>query len=103
MVLSVACLDLRAADFDRPVPASKPRAEISVRVDLPSAQSCEESFDLALYQDRRIELIQWDEQTGSCSGRHVRIRYLSDELKADELLKKVKELAETAGVAENGS
>jgi hypothetical protein len=92
-----------AADFDRPVAADKPRAELSIRVDLAPAQSCEESFDLALYQDRRIELIEWDDQIGECSGRAIRVRYMSDELKQDELMKKVKELAEAASSAENGS
>lgn len=61
---------------DQPVPAGEPRAEVRLRVDLAPAQDCEEKFDLALYRDRGVDLIAWDERAGACGGRTVVIRYL---------------------------
>ena len=59
----------------QPAPPSEPRATLRLRVDLVRAQRCDEAFDLALYQDRGIELIEWD--PGSrCEGRAIAIRYL---------------------------
>jgi hypothetical protein len=70
---------------DSPVPPDEPRAELQLVVDLPPAQDCEESFDLALYQDRGIELIQWDDRSGFCEGRTIAIRYLSRKLSAQQV------------------
>ena len=77
-------------DHDAPVPAGEPRAEMRLRVDLAPAQRCEESFDLALYQDRGVDLVQWGRSAGSCAGRLVTIRYLPRKLRAEELLAAVR-------------
>jgi hypothetical protein len=66
-----------AAAHDAPAPAGEARAEVRLRLDLPPATGCEQRFDLALYQDRAIELIAWDGQRGGCEGRVAVIRYLS--------------------------
>ncbi|HEY3356399.1 MAG TPA: hypothetical protein VGQ83_24325 [Polyangia bacterium] len=65
---------------DTPAPADAARAAVRLRVDLPAAQGCERTFDLALYHDRGIDLIQWDARRGQCAGRVVVIRYLSARL-----------------------
>ncbi len=57
------------------VPASEPREVLRFEVDLRRGQRCEEAFDLALYQDRGIELIEWDKGP-RCEGRVVAVRYL---------------------------
>lgn len=80
--------------FDRPVPASEQRAEMRLRIDLAPAQRCEEAFDLALYQNRGIDLIEWDENTGACAGRGVVIRYLPRRTSEDEILKAARGLAQ---------
>ncbi len=86
-------------DHDRPVAASEPRAELSLVVDLEPAQDCEERFDLAIYQDRRVDLIQWDAAGGSCAARQVTIRYLSAKLDGEALLGLVRKLAVRASIA----
>lgn len=71
-----AALRLRGQGHDVPVPENELRAEIHLLVDLVPAQGCEERFDLALYKDRGVDLIAWDERAGACAGRTVTIRYL---------------------------
>jgi hypothetical protein len=61
---------------DLPAPPSEPRATLHLRVDLVRGQRCDEAFDLALYQDRGVELIEWDAGT-RCEERAVSIHYLS--------------------------
>jgi hypothetical protein len=82
------------APCDAPVSASEPRAQLALRVDLRVAQDCEEAFDLALYRNRAVELIQWDAKKGVCEGRVVQIRYLSSRLKESDLQREVASLAE---------
>jgi hypothetical protein len=65
---------------DQPVPPSEPRAELRLEVDLQPAGDCEEAFDLGVYQDRGIELVSWDDDEGSCEGRVITVRYLSQKL-----------------------
>jgi hypothetical protein len=105
LALAAGCNGVQAAppitpDHDRPVPASEPRAEVTLVLDLEPAQGCEERFDLALYQDRRIDLVQWDEAKDACTGRRVTIRYLSAKLDRQELIQLVRKLARRASVAE---
>ena len=45
----------KTAGHDEPVPAGEPRADLTLELDLPPSQACEEQFDLALYEDRRID------------------------------------------------
>jgi hypothetical protein len=86
-------------DHDRPVPPEEPRAELSLELDLPPSQECEERFDLALYQDRRVELVEWDEQSGDCTGRRVVVRYLSAKITREQLIEQVTKLSQRATVA----
>ena len=65
---------------DQPVPPGEPRAELHLEVDLRPAQDCEEVFDLALYENRGVELIAWDDAKGTCEGRRITVRYLSRKL-----------------------
>jgi hypothetical protein len=98
LVLSSSCSAAsgqpRTGDHDVPVPPGEPRGELSLIIDLTPAQECEERFDLALYTDRRIDLIAWDDQTGACSERQVTIRYLSAKINAEQLLDQVRKLVE---------
>lgn len=75
---------------DRPVPASEPRAEVTLHVDLPAARGCDEQLDLALYQNRGVELVAWDRAGQRCDDRLITIRYLSRQLTRAELLELVK-------------
>ena len=84
---------LGPADYDRPVPASEPREELGLVVDLTPARDCEERFDLALYDNRAVDLVSWDGRKGRCVDRQVSIRYLSQQISAAQLLERVRELA----------
>jgi hypothetical protein len=88
-----------AQSFDQPVPAGEPRATLVVKLDLPRAANCDEKFDLALYQDRGVELVTWEPQ-GSCQGRRATIRYLPKKLERPRLLEAVKKLALAMEVVE---
>lgn len=80
---------------DTPVPAEESRAELKLRVDLPLESACEESFDLALYKQEGVDLIQWDKGAG-CSGRTLRIRYLPKRLSQNALWEIVRKNAAKA-------
>jgi hypothetical protein len=56
-------------------PASEPREIHRLAVDLRRGQRCAEAFDLAMYQDHGIELIEWDAGSG-CEDRTIDVRYL---------------------------
>ncbi len=77
---------------DAPVPDAVPRAVIEFKFDLEPAANCEESFDLAMYEDRGVDLIKWDAKDGKCSGRTVEVRYLPSEIAQPALLAKVQKL-----------
>jgi hypothetical protein len=78
---------------DLPVPAGEPRAAVRLRVDLTPAQGCEETFDLALYRDRGVDLVAWDTRTGACAGRIVTIRYLPRRIGEREVVAAARRLA----------
>lgn len=78
---------------DRPVPASEQRGELRLQLELEQRAGCEEDFDLALYQDPGVELIDWEEPFGECKARQVTIRYLPRRIARDALLKRIQELA----------
>lgn len=82
-------------DYDRPVPASEPRKNVGLTVDLQPASDCEERFDLAVYEERGVELIAWDDNSGACIARQVNIRYLTQALDEATLLELVKKHAKT--------
>ncbi len=83
-------------DFDRPVDPSLPRAQRDYQVDLTPAHDCEERFDLALYRNRGVELIAWDEAKGACTGRNITVRYLSSQLSDAQLTALVRQHAVSA-------
>ncbi len=83
-------------DFDRPVDPSLSRSNSHYRVDLVPASDCEERFDLAVYRNRAVELIAWDEAKGACSGRDIIIRYLSGQLSDAQLTALVRQHARSA-------
>ncbi len=82
-----------APRHDEPVAEGEPRAVLEVRLDLPKTASCEESFDLGLYENRGVDRIDWSGAWGKCAGRRASIRYLPKRLGRDELLKLVQKLA----------
>ncbi len=83
-------------DFDKPVPASEPRDAVDLRVDLKASSDCEERFDLALYENRGVELVAWDDKTGQCAGRDVNVRYLTAKLNREAVLALAREHAKKA-------
>lgn len=83
----------RRAGHDEPVPASEPRAELALKLDLPRTSTCEEDFDLALYRHTGVDFIAWTRAESGCSGRSVKIRYLPRRLERAELLVRVERLA----------
>ena len=92
-----------ALGHDSLAPPDAPRAELAFVVDLNPSPSCEEAFDLELYQDRAIERIEWDPRRGICFGRHVTVRFLSATRSTDEVRAAVTSLArrvEAAAVSE---
>lgn len=80
---------------DMPAAKDEPRAEMHLRLDLPMESACEERFDLALYENTAVELIQWEQGKG-CAGRSVRIRYLPKRIRAGSLLEEVRAHATAA-------
>jgi hypothetical protein len=87
-VLAGACAGSAPEAADVPAPASEPRATIGVALDLRRAQRCEEAFDLALYQDRGIELITWDEGS-RCEDRNITVRYLPGRTTPEKIFRAV--------------
>src|SRR5687768_16826793 len=84
LLTALACTStgraVAAGPPDQPMPPGEPRAELPLTVDLFSSSACEENFDLALYEDRGVELVEWDDQPGKCTARAIRIRYLPQRL-----------------------
>lgn len=78
------------SEHDTPVAADEPRAELKLKVDLTPEQGCEEAFDLAMYKDRGVDLIQWDAAEGTCAGRVIVVRYFPKQLSAEALLEAAK-------------
>jgi hypothetical protein len=81
-----ACAAPPLAPPDTPVPPGEPRAEVRLVIDLERASDCEETFDLAVYRDRRIDLVTWDASPGRCDGRVVVVRYLAGRVSRDEVV-----------------
>ncbi|MGE0328429.1 MAG: hypothetical protein AB7S68_39310 [Polyangiaceae bacterium] len=88
-----AALQSAPPSHDEPVPASEQRAELKLQLELEQRAGCEEDFDLALYQDEGVELIEWKEPFGVCKARQVTIRYLPKRTSKEALLGRIKELA----------
>ncbi len=88
----------RVATWDTPVPDAEPRATLSATVDLEASSDCDERFDLAVYEDRAVELVTWDQARG-CAGRKVEIRYLSRRTTKDAVLRRLRELTRKANAS----
>ncbi len=82
-----------APRHDEPVAPDEPRAVLELRLDLPKTATCEEAFDLALYDNRAVDRIDWEGSPQKCAGRRARIRYLPKRIARDELLKLVQSRA----------
>jgi len=85
---------------DTPLPPGEPTAAVTLAVDLPRAQDCEEAFDLSMYENRAVHLIEWDSNRGRCEARQVRVVYLPQRISKDNVLaearKRTVKLAVTA-------
>jgi hypothetical protein len=76
---------------DRPVPPSEPRATLDVMLDLPRRVGCEDAFDLTLYENRGIDLIEWQGgSTNDCTARHAKIRFLPKRLSREKTVALIK-------------
>jgi hypothetical protein len=75
------------------LPASEPRAQLTVKVDLATRRDCEEAFGLALYADRGVELIEWDTDSSACTQRRARVRYVPTRISRDALLTRIRSLS----------
>jgi hypothetical protein len=102
LALAVACLaagcagaEALAASLppDSPVPAEEPRETFRLKVDLKRAANCDEAFDLGLYQNRGVELIEWEASTSRCAGRVASVRYLSRRTKREDVVRAATALA----------
>lgn len=78
---------------DLPVPSGEARATLSLALDLPQSQDCEEAFDLALYRNRAVHLVEWDANRTACAGRTVRVTYLPRLVRKDTLIGEARQLA----------
>lgn len=97
LVVSVAACSATpvaaAPRHDDAVAASEPRETLKLKVDLPKSASCEEAFDLALYRDRGVDLVEWGGPPTKCAGRTVTIRFLSKRTTRAQVLERVRALA----------
>jgi hypothetical protein len=95
--LGLACAPARAAalppQHDLPVGPEEPRDVVRVELDLPKTATCEEAFDLALYTERGVDRVDWNDSAHQCSARLVTIRYLPKRIDRRRLLERVKKLA----------
>jgi hypothetical protein len=93
----------RAPAWDTPIPAAEARAELVVVLDLEPVSDCDERFALALYEERGVELLSWDESAGlarGCSRRRVTVRYVPGRVSRDALLARIREASRKAEVVE---
>jgi hypothetical protein len=75
---------------DAPVPANEPRDAIEVVLDLPPQVGCEEAFDLALYKNLGVDLVEWQGDAAGCRSRRAKIRFLPARLSRDQAIALVK-------------
>lgn len=98
-----AQLGPQAPSWDTQVPASEPRAELQLALDLEPVSDCDERFDLSLYEERGVELLAWDETplaSQRCTGRRLTVRYLPRRLTRDALLARVRKFSRKMKVIE---
>lgn len=93
----------RAPNWDTPIPANEPRAELRLKLDLEPVSDCDERFDLALYEERGVELLSWDQQgleRRGCSERRVTVRYVPGRVTRDALLARVRQISKKVELIE---
>ncbi|MGC4095219.1 MAG: hypothetical protein QM756_46320 [Polyangiaceae bacterium] len=99
-----ACAPARVAAapgaFDKPVAANEARAQLKLELDLPKTASCEEDFDLSLYKEPSVDLVEWSGGGRKCSGRRVTIRYLPKRTDVERLLARVRQLSSNVRVVQ---
>ena len=78
---------------DEPIPAGEPREVLHLAIDLPKTATCEETFDLALYGSRAVDLVEWEGSSTKCAGRRAIIRFLPHRITREKLLESIKKLA----------
>jgi hypothetical protein len=79
--------------WDAPIPASEKRATLRVVVDLEPVSDCDERFDLAMYEDRGVEMIMWADDARGCAGRRATVRYVPGRIGRDAIVDRMKKLA----------
>ena len=95
LALLLAC-GAGTAAADVASPASEPRETTHVLIDLKKTGSCTERFDLAVYQNRNIEMIAWQpdvaagaagqESGPDCEQRVAEVRFLSRHISKTDVL-----------------
>lgn len=93
----------RAPTWDTPIPAAEPREQVELRLDLEPVSDCDERFDLALYDERGVELVTWDEQKVAgrrCSERRVTVRYVKGRITREALLARARQVSRKVEVIE---
>lgn len=88
---------------DVPVAASEPRAQVKVVLALVPRIGCDEAFDLALYENRGVELVTWASPrppSGSCRELRATVRYLPKQITRAELVRRVQQLSLSVKVEE---
>jgi hypothetical protein len=83
----LVCACARADRHDTPVPAGERRETVEITVDLAWASRCDEVFDLALYQRRGVDLVEWAPGGHGCSNRRAKIRYLPSRISRSDVVK----------------
>jgi hypothetical protein len=74
---------------DVPPHLSATRSSLEVEVDLPSSAACAQDFDVAVYKNTAIVLIDW-RNTSGCSARHARVEFLSQAIQETAVLQLLK-------------
>ncbi len=69
---------------------------MALRVDLEQRGDCEEAFDLALYANRGVDLVAWDQRRDSCTDRRIEVRYLPRRMTEADVVAAVRALAKRA-------
>lgn len=90
-----------ANSYDRPIPSSEPREELKLILDLETSTNCEEQFDIAMYQDLGVELIQWNEPKEGCLQRQVTVRFLTTRISREALIQRIRQHAHKVQLALN--
>lgn len=94
-----------ASGHDAPVAANEPRAQARMVLALVPRIACDEAFELALYENRGVELVTWESSAtplppGSCRELRTTVRYLPRHITRAELVRRVQQLSISVKVEE---